>query len=458
MKIDKQFPMKNIVIFLLLLVMAPQFATSQLKWESVVQIREGIKTKGIGVVALQPDHILTALHVVAGMEDINVYSKARGRMVPATIIAVHKESDLALLKLNEALNLPAVKISNETPDARRDYFISGYDKTPNIRESKMDLSTNFFPLTSIIEPTSNQYQWLINNGFPLPTAQIIRLDDPIQHGDSGSPILNEKGELVGIADGGLLKGVQRMNWGISAKAHIRDLVESKEDVKVKPSRLPFLKSARSENQVFETISDDLDLYYIFSDYLSNIYETAFPKDQSAISAYRKNALELSRKDILQLGIDVYEDYNTGATIAIPRGLDFEYNAERGLLTAWTQNGNVEMNILIKEANSFYDALDRIDNFQEDLFFGSQWDYRTEGNYVTDVSQDEFYAKSLNCTRYDDYGQEVSSLIAEITIDGPYVLATSVTVYDTMRAYSNTMDWYYTYAMEACLVLCGFPIY
>jgi Trypsin-like peptidase domain len=448
-------------IFFLLLgaLFMPQQSISQMKWESVVQIREGNsnKTRGIGVVALKSDQILTALHVVAGLNNIQVYSKARGRMVSASIIAVHRKSDLALLQLNEPLNLPYVEISDETPDARRDYFIAGYDKIPNVKESKMDLATNFHKLTAIIEPTSTQYQWLINNGFPLPDAQIIRLDDPIQHGDSGSPILNGQGQLVGIADGGLLKGTQRMNWGISAKAHINELLNSGEDRNVGPSRLPFLKSARSENVAFDTGSADLDLYHIFSDYLSNIYETAFKNDQMAMNAYRKDALELSGKDFFNLEVDVYEDYKTGATITIPKGLDFEYNSDRGLLTAWTKNGNVEMNILVKEANSFNNALDRIDNFQNDLFFGGQWYYRENGNLVTDESNEELYLKSLNCTRYNADGQEVSSLIAEITIDGRYVLATSVTVYNTGAAYDNPMDWYYTYAMEACLVLSGFAI-
>lgn len=451
--------MRYIFFFLLGALLIPQHSTSQMKWESVVQIREGNsnKTRGVGVVALKPDQILTALHVVAGLNNIQVYSKARGRMVPATIIAVHKKSDLALLQLNQPLNLPFVEISDETPDARRDYFISGYDKIPNVKESKMDLATNFHQLTAIIEPTSTQYQWLLNNGFPLPDAQIIRLDDPIQHGDSGSPILNEQGQLVGIADGGLLKGTQRMNWGISAKAHINELLNSEEDRNVGPSRLPFLKSARSENVAFDTGSADLDLYHIFSDYLGNIYETAFKNDQRAMIDYQKEAWDLSGKDFFNLEVNVYEDYKTGATIAIPKGLDFEYNADRGLLTVWTKNGNVEMNILIKEANSFDNALDRIDNFQNDLFFGAQWFYREEGNLVTDESNKELYLKSLNCTRYDADDQEVSSLIAEIMIDGPYVLATSVTVYNTSQAYKNPMDWYYTYAMEACLVLSGFPI-
>lgn len=322
----------------------------------------------------------------------------------------------------------------------------------------MDLSTNFHKLTAIIEPTSTQYQWLLDNGFPLPSAQIIRLDDPIQHGDSGSPILNEQGLLVGIADGGLLKGVQRMNWGISAKAHISDLVNSQEDVKVNPSRLPFLKSARSENVAFDTGAADLDLYHIFTESMGGIYETAYYEDQKLMQIYRGYASNLSGYDIFGHQIEVFEDYATGATIAIPNGLRFEYDADNGLLRAWSPSGNVEMNILIKRASSFQDAVAHVDDFKNELFMFQKWFDRPEGNKVTDESNRKLFIESINCAQLDESRNEKASLIAEILIEGPYVLATSVTVNNLSAADNNKDDWYYTYAMEACLVLCGFPIY
>lgn len=426
-------------------------------FDSVVQIEVAGKKRGIGVVAGQKDHVVTALHVVAGMQNIRVYSKVKGRSVAATIVRVNKESDLALLTLNEPLGLPAVQISDETPNARNKYFIYGYTNTPEVRESIMALSTNFFPLTSIIEPTTPQYKWLTDNGFPKPSAQIIRLDDPIQHGDSGSPILNEQGQLVGIADGGLQKGVRRMNWGISTKAHFAALWNSNENVKVSPSTLPFLKNARSENTKFQNTPEALDLYYIFSDYLSNITETTFDVERNMVLRYREDAYGLSQRDILSQVIHVYEDYNTGATLAVPEGLEFEYNSRTGLLRTWSPSGNVEMNILIKNNSSFGEAFKRVDNFQDELFMHEKWYDRTTGNGYTYDPDNELYEESINCTQYDDHQNERSSLIAEILIDGSYVMATSVTVYDTSLAYKNPIDWYYTYLMEACLVLSGFAI-
>ena len=174
--------------------------------------------------------------------------------------------------------------------------------------------------------------------------------------------------------------------------------------------------------------------------------------------YQKYADSLHHKDIFQMPVDVFEDYATGATIAIPKGLKFQYDADKGLLRAWSPSGNVEMNILIKKAASFGTAVDRVDDFKKTLFMWEEWYDRIGGNEVTNRSYEELYIESINCAQLDANNYETASLIAEIVIDGPYVLATSVTVKDLATAYVNTEDWFYTYAMEACLVLCGFPIY
>lgn len=443
------------VTFLCLLVTASSL--SQKIYNSVVQIEVNGKKRGIGVVVGQSDLIVTALHVVAGIKNIMVYSEYAHRSVPATVIKIHKESDLALLQLSTRLNLPAIQVSTEIPDANNAYFIYGYTSTPEIIRFKMGLADKIFELSSLIAPTTPQHQWLINHGFPLPSAKIIRLGNPIQHGDSGSPIVNSRGELVGIADGGLKKGAQRMNWGISAREHVGPLFKSEEYPHIGPSTLPFLKNARAENPLY-TSENDLALYFIFEDSLENIVATSDAEDQNFIAGYRNSGFESSSMDIYKMPISVYEDYNTGATIAIPQALDFEYNSNSGLLRAWSPSGNVELNILIKQASSYSEAVSRVNEFQDDIVIGDNWHERTEGNYYENDDYNELYDESINLTRYNEYSEEVSSLIAEILIDDSFVIATSVTVYDTTKANSNPIDWYYTYAMEACLVLTGFALY
>ena len=434
------------------------YVCGQSEHSSVVQIEVYGAKRGIGVVVNKPDHVVTALHVVAGVPNISVYSKAHERTVPAKIIRVHRESDLALLKLNTPLNLPPIKISSENPKSAGKYFIYSYNRTPDVIDFPMRLASRFFPLSSIIAPTTPQYQWLINHGFPLPQAQIIRLADPIRHGDSGSPIVDTNGNLIGIADGGLKQGTQRLNWGISAAHYINALWNSKEDVNVPKSTLPFLKNARFENELFLE-ENDLEIYKIFSESLGEIYQTALFEDRSLVDTYRGYALDLSQKDIFDLVVDVYEDYSSGATMAVPQGLSFEYDQESGMLTAWTENKNVEMNILVKKAQSWEDANIRIDEFEEILFEDDDWEEISNPDNPPDYDEEErFYSNSISAYTVNDFGEKTGSFFAEILVDDAFVMASSVKVYDIALANENKIDWYYCYALEACLVLGGFAIH
>ena len=78
---------------------------------SVVQVHAD-KSSGYGVACggpqNLPDRIVTALHVVAGKQTIVV--KWQGKSSYATIEKIYKPSDLALLKLQTPLGIPAMAL------------------------------------------------------------------------------------------------------------------------------------------------------------------------------------------------------------------------------------------------------------------------------------------------------------------------------------------------------------
>lgn len=424
---------------------------------SVVQIQAEGKNRGIGVVLKEPDHVVTALHVVAGIPDIRVYSKFKGRSVPATIIRVHKESDLALLKLTTPLNLPALNHTKNPPQAHGKYLIYGYTATPEVIEMPLRLASKTYKLTSIIAPTTPQYKWLVDNGYPSPNATIIRLADPIQHGDSGSPITDTSGNLVGIADGGLPQASQRMNWGISASTYINALWTSNESINVNKSSAKFLKNARSENTEY-TSKGGLALYKVFSSSLAEIYETALSEDQELIDEYRQDAKESSEMDIFPAMIDVYEDYNSGASMAIPRGLQFDFDKKNGWLEVWTSDENVEMIIIIKKMNSWKEARKMVDKLESMVIADDDWKYDPEEpDDIEDDPQDYFYSKLISRNQYDEHDEIVGDLLAEILVDNNFIMANAVKVWDYDDADDNPKDWYFSYLMDACIILSGFAI-
>lgn len=448
---------KFLFMFSLLFAVFSSNAFGQNPEHSVVQIQAEGENRGIGVVLKEPDHVVTALHVVAGIPDIRVYSKFKGRAVPAKIIKVHKESDLALLKLTTPLNLPALNHTKTQPEAHGKYLIYGYTATPEVIEMPLRLASKTYKLTSIIAPTTPQYKWLMDNGYPSPNATIIRLADPIQHGDSGSPITDANGNLIGIADGGLPQASQRMNWGISASTYIDALWASKESINVNKSSAKFLKNARSENTEI-TSKGGLALYKVFSSSLKEIYETALPEDQELIDEYRQDAKEFSEMDIFPAMIDVYEDYNSGASIAIPQGLQFDYNEQNGWLEVWTSDKNVEMTIIIKKMNSWEEARKMVAKLESMVIGDDDWKYDPgEPDDVEDDPQYFFYSKLISRVQYDEDDEIVGDLLAEILVDNNFIMANAAKVWDFDKADENKKDWYFSHLMDACIILSGFAI-
>ena len=51
-------------------------------------------------------------------------------------------------------------------------------------------------------------------GSPDPDITVLSLSGPLTHGESGGPILTESGQVIAVANGGLLKGTIGMNWAI----------------------------------------------------------------------------------------------------------------------------------------------------------------------------------------------------------------------------------------------------
>jgi serine protease Do len=106
--------------------------------------------------------------------------KGRGRTVDATIVGIAREIDLALLKV-DAAGLPALPIADY--DAlRQGALVFAFGSPEGLRNSVS---------MGIVSAVARQ---------PDPDNPLVyvQTDAPINHGNSGGPLVNVKGELVGI--------------------------------------------------------------------------------------------------------------------------------------------------------------------------------------------------------------------------------------------------------------------
>lgn len=151
-------------------------------------------------------HAITNQHVAGGCRELRV----QGRDGLATLLNEDKVNDLALLQLQGAVT-DAANIAAEPGKLRQGDEIAAFG----------------FPLKSVLSSGGNLTPGVVSalSGLGNNINQI-QITAPIQPGSSGSPVLNKKGEVVGVVsrkldDGAMVNATghigQNINFAISGQ-------------------------------------------------------------------------------------------------------------------------------------------------------------------------------------------------------------------------------------------------
>ncbi len=140
--------------------------------------------QGSGVVISNDGLVLTAAHVVQTAEKIEIRFTS-GKKVPAKIIRLSKGSDIALLKLTWI------------PDQLKVVTLGDSDKT-QIGDKVSVIGAPYGLSHSLsVGHISRRHQEL-NKTTGFLRAEFFQTDAAINHGNSGGPMFNNKGEVIGI--------------------------------------------------------------------------------------------------------------------------------------------------------------------------------------------------------------------------------------------------------------------
>ena len=142
-------------------------------------------SKGLGSgFMISENQIITAAHVVQVAENISVQF-IDGEVIPAKVKTAYKSSDLALLELVwPRKNAVSVKLSNsDEVKVGQQIFIVG-------APYGLDRSLSSGYVSGIIKEDKNEN--------PFTVSEFIQTDAAINHGNSGGPMFNLEGDVVGI--------------------------------------------------------------------------------------------------------------------------------------------------------------------------------------------------------------------------------------------------------------------
>ncbi len=178
------------------------------------QFNQPVPTRGLGsgFIIDRQGHVLTNNHVTDGAEDIKV-ALTDGRVFRAVLVGADRFSDLAVLKI-AGKNLPALALGNSARLAVGESVVA--IGSPLWIEGGPTVTTG---VVSALGRSMEQ------PGLPT-LHNLIQTDAAINPGNSGGPLLNLRGEVVGI-NTAVIASAHGIGFAISsgmAKPVVRELI------------------------------------------------------------------------------------------------------------------------------------------------------------------------------------------------------------------------------------------
>lgn len=160
---------------------------------------------GSGFAVSSEGHLVTCAHVVRGATRVDV--KFGDQSYVAQVLALDKRNDLALLKV-DAQQLGALDLGDsDAVELAQDVRVVGY------------------PLTDVLGSSIKVTRGTVSGIVDQDDDRLFQVDAPINAGNSGGPVVNASGHVVGVASA-KLSGEEISNIGFAVPvAEVRELLE-----------------------------------------------------------------------------------------------------------------------------------------------------------------------------------------------------------------------------------------
>ena len=172
--------------------------------------------------ALKNGYIVTNYHVVENARNITVQG-IKGSFsteYKATVVATDKFNDLALIKISDSrfsgFGTIPYRIKTSTSEVGEEVFVLGYPLTSTMGDE--------IKLTTGVVSSKTGFQGDVS---------LYQISAPIQPGNSGGPLFDGNGNLIGIVNA-KHKGAENVGYAIKA-SYLNNLVESAVSSNILPS-------------------------------------------------------------------------------------------------------------------------------------------------------------------------------------------------------------------------------
>lgn len=146
---------------------------------------------GTGIVLTSNGEVLTNNHVINGATSIKVRDVGNDRVYPARVVGYSQSSDVAVLQLVGASGLTTASLGNSSTVKVGDKVVAignaeGLNSTPSVATGRVTALNQSITASDEGAGVAEQLKGLIETNAP------------IQPGDSGGPLTDTRGQVVGI--------------------------------------------------------------------------------------------------------------------------------------------------------------------------------------------------------------------------------------------------------------------
>lgn len=158
---------------------------------TILNYDESSQAAGTGMILTSDGEILTNNHVVQGATSITVTDETTGKQYTADVVGTDATDDVAVLKLRDASGLSTVTLDD--------------DGEPSTGDSVTDVGNaegtgNLVAAKGTVTATDQDIQVQSESGTGTESLTgLIEVAADIVSGDSGGPVLDSEGEVVGMA-------------------------------------------------------------------------------------------------------------------------------------------------------------------------------------------------------------------------------------------------------------------
>ncbi|WP_245166229.1 trypsin-like peptidase domain-containing protein [Curtobacterium flaccumfaciens] len=158
---------------------------------TVLNYDESSQAAGTGMVLTSDGTVLTNNHVIQGATSITVTDETTGKEYKADVVGADATNDVAVLKLENASGLSTVRLDD--------------DGEPSTGDTVKDVGNaegtgNLVAAEGTVTATDQDIQVQSESGTGTESLTgLIEISADIVSGDSGGPVLDSEGEVVGMA-------------------------------------------------------------------------------------------------------------------------------------------------------------------------------------------------------------------------------------------------------------------